>query len=192
MSFSKSTENVPFSVPSAASAGHAAKLDRRKRKTALGFTWVTLLAGTPTQSPGTGSPMANFRTLDDLDVKGKRVLVRADLNVPVKDGVVTDTLRIDRQAPTIRELAEKGARVIVLSHFDRPKGKVVPSMSLRPVAEPLGKAVGRPVACAGTMGWASGRGPRSQSGRRAIFSCPKTRVSMPARKKTIRHSRNRS
>ena len=74
----------------------------------------------------------HYRTLDDLDVKGKRVLVRADLNVPMKDGKVTDTLRIDRQAPTIRELAEKGARVIVLSHFDRPKGKVVPSMSLRP------------------------------------------------------------
>lgn len=92
--------------------------------------------------------MAAFRTLDDLDVKGKRVLVRADLNVPMQDGKITDTLRIDRQAPTIRELAEKGARVIVLSHFDRPKGKVVPSMSLRPVAGPLGKAVGRPVAFA--------------------------------------------
>ncbi len=90
--------------------------------------------------------MPNFRTLDDIAVKGKRVLVRADLNVPMQDGVVTDTLRIDRQAPTIRELAEKGARVIVLSHFDRPKGKVVPSMSLKPVAEPLAKAVGRPVA----------------------------------------------
>ncbi len=89
--------------------------------------------------------MADFRTLDDLDVRGKRVLVRADLNVPVKDGVVTDRLRIERQAPTIRELAEKGARVIVLSHFDRPKGKVVPSMSLRPVAGPLAEAVGRPV-----------------------------------------------
>ncbi|HEX4862160.1 MAG TPA: phosphoglycerate kinase [Rhizomicrobium sp.] len=90
--------------------------------------------------------MAAFRTLDDLDVKGKRVLVRADLNVPVRDGAVTDTLRIDRQAPTIRELAEKGARVIVLSHFDRPKGKVVPSMSLKPIAAPLAKAIGRPVA----------------------------------------------
>jgi len=92
--------------------------------------------------------VAAFRTLDDLDVKGKRVLVRADLNVPMQDGRITDTLRIDRQAPTIRELAEKGARVIVLSHFDRPKGKVVPAMSLRPVAEPLAKAVGRPVAFA--------------------------------------------
>ena len=66
-----------------------------------------------------------FKTLDDLSVKGKRVLVRADLNVPMADGVVSDATRIERQAPTIRELAEKGARVIVLSHFDRPKGKVV-------------------------------------------------------------------
>jgi len=92
--------------------------------------------------------MANFKTLDDIDVKGKRVLVRADLNVPMKDGHVTDASRIERQAPTIRELAEKGARVIVLSHFDRPKGKVVPSMSLKPVAAPLAKEVGRPVAFA--------------------------------------------
>jgi phosphoglycerate kinase len=89
-----------------------------------------------------------FRTLDDLDVKGKRVLVRADLNVPVADGKVSDATRIERQAPTIRELAEKGARVIVLSHFDRPKGAVVPSMSLRPLVQPLSDAVGRKVAFA--------------------------------------------
>jgi len=68
--------------------------------------------------------------------------------VPMKDGIVTDTSRIDRQAPTIRDLAARGARVIVCSHFDRPKGKVVPSMSLAPVAAPLAKAVGRPVAFA--------------------------------------------
>jgi phosphoglycerate kinase len=92
--------------------------------------------------------MANFRTLDDIDVKGKRVLVRADLNVPMKDGRVTDASRIARQAPTIKQLAERGARVIVLSHFDRPKGKVVPSMSLKPVAEPLAEHVGRDVAFA--------------------------------------------
>ncbi|MDE1937422.1 MAG: phosphoglycerate kinase [Alphaproteobacteria bacterium] len=92
--------------------------------------------------------MTTFRTLDDLDVAGKRVLVRADLNVPMKDGVVTDTSRIDRQAPTISELAKMGARVIVCSHFDRPKGKVVPSMSLGPVAKPLADKVGRPVAFA--------------------------------------------
>src|SRR3984885_13257620 len=74
-----------------------------------------------------------YRTLDDLAVAGRRVLVRADLNVPMQDGKVSDTLRIERQAPTIRELAEKGARVIVLSHFGRPKGKPVASMSLGPV-----------------------------------------------------------
>ncbi len=74
--------------------------------------------------------------------------MRADLNVPVKDGVVGDLTRIERQAPTIRELAEKGARVIVLSHFGRPKGKVVPALSLRPVVAPLAKAIGREVAFA--------------------------------------------
>ena len=89
-----------------------------------------------------------FRTLDDLSVKGKRVLVRADLNVPVAGGKVTDATRIERQAPTIKELAEAGARVIVLSHFDRPKGKVVPSMSLKLLVEPLAQAVGRKVAFA--------------------------------------------
>ena len=92
--------------------------------------------------------MADYNTLDDLQVKRKRVLVRADLNVPLKDGIVTDATRIARQAPTIRELADKGARVIILSHFDRPKGKVVPSMSLRPIVSPLAKAIGRPVAFA--------------------------------------------
>src|SRR5580765_1076114 len=83
-----------------------------------------------------------FRTLDDLDVKGMRVLVRADLNVPMADGRVTDDTRIARQAPTIKELADKGARVIVLSHFDRPKGKVVPSMSLKVLVGPLSNALG--------------------------------------------------
>ena len=89
-----------------------------------------------------------FRTLDGLEVRGKRVLVRADLNVPMQDGVVTDALRIERQAPTIKELSGKGAKVIVLSHFDRPKGKVVPSMSLKPIAGALAKELGRPVAFA--------------------------------------------
>jgi phosphoglycerate kinase len=70
-----------------------------------------------------------WQTLDDLTVSGKRVLVRVDLNVPMKDGAVEDTLRIERLAPTLRELAEKGARVIVLSHLGRPKGKPVRSMS---------------------------------------------------------------
>src|SRR5690606_12004685 len=70
-----------------------------------------------------GSPtMAHFRTLDDLaDVKGKRVLVRVDLNVPMSDGKVTDTTRIERIAPTILELSDKGAKVVLLAHFGRPK-----------------------------------------------------------------------
>ncbi|HJT43922.1 MAG TPA: phosphoglycerate kinase [Rhizomicrobium sp.] len=104
-----------------------------------------------------------FRTLDDLQVKGKRVLVRADLNVPVSDGKVTDDTRIVRQAPTIKELAEKGARVIVLSHFDRPKGKVVPSMSLKVLAEPLAQAVGRKIAFADDC-----IGPQAQSAVAAL------------------------
>ncbi len=92
--------------------------------------------------------MADFHTLDDIEVRGKRVLLRADLNVPVKDGRVTDATRIERLAPTIRELAEKGARVIVMSHFGRPENGPDPKLSLKPLVEPLAKAVGRPVAFA--------------------------------------------
>jgi len=92
--------------------------------------------------------MAAFRTLDQLDPAGKRVLLRADLNLPVRDGKITDRTRIDRLVPTIRELADKGAKVIVCSHFDRPKGKRVPEMSLRPMGEALSEALGKPVAFA--------------------------------------------
>src|SRR5579859_5849337 len=92
--------------------------------------------------------MAKFRTLDDLDPKGKRVLLRADLNVPMKDGKVGDLTRIERLAPTIRELAERGARVVVMSHFGRPKGKPEAAYSLRPLVAPLAEAIGRPVAFA--------------------------------------------
>ncbi|GBQ05996.1 phosphoglycerate kinase [Saccharibacter floricola] len=89
-----------------------------------------------------------FRTLNDVEVRGKRVLLRADLNVPMHDGKITDTTRIERVLPTIRELVEKGAKVVLLSHFARPKGKVVPEMSLAPVGERLAKLLGRPVAFA--------------------------------------------
>lgn len=92
--------------------------------------------------------MAGFATLDDLNVAGRRVLVRADLNVPMKDGRVSDATRIERLAPTIKELATKGARVVVLSHFGRPKGKREPSMSLAPLAPALGKALGMRVSFA--------------------------------------------
>jgi phosphoglycerate kinase len=89
--------------------------------------------------------MQRFRTLDDLDFAGKRVLLRADLNVPVKDGKVSDATRIERLAPTIEALIAKGARVVVMSHFGRPKGPD-PSQSLRPLVAPLSQAIGgRPV-----------------------------------------------
>ena len=86
-----------------------------------------------------------FRTLDNLDVAGKRVLLRADLNVPVRDGRISDLTRIERLSPTIRELSDKGAKVIVCSHFDRPKGKRVPEMSLAPMAAALGEVLGKHV-----------------------------------------------
>jgi phosphoglycerate kinase len=89
-----------------------------------------------------------LRTLDGAAVSGRRVLLRADLNVPMHDGVITDPSRLEAVLPTIRELAGKGARVIVLSHFERPKGRVVPSMSLAPIAVALGAALGTKVAFA--------------------------------------------
>jgi len=92
--------------------------------------------------------MSEFKTIDDIDVAGKRVLVRADLNVPMQDGKVTDTTRIDRTVPTLKELSSKGTKVIVISHFGRPKGQVVPEMSLDPVAKALSRSCGLPVAFA--------------------------------------------
>ncbi len=86
-----------------------------------------------------------FRTLDTANVAGKRVLLRADLNVPMHDGVITDLTRLERLTPTIRELAEKGARVIVVSHFDRPDGKRVPGLSLRPISAALRDLLARDV-----------------------------------------------
>ena len=90
--------------------------------------------------------MTDFRTLDDAGyLAGKRVLVRVDLNVPMDEGRVTDATRIERVVPTIREIAEKGGRVVLLAHFGRPKGKVVASESLHPVIGALALALGQPV-----------------------------------------------
>ena len=88
------------------------------------------------------------RTLDGLDAAGLTVLLRADLNVPMRDGRVGDRTRIERTLPTIRELAGRGARVVVLSHLGRPKGRPAPGLSLRPVAEALAEALEAPVAFA--------------------------------------------
>jgi len=94
--------------------------------------------------------LTRFATIDGIDVGGKRVLLRADLNVPMKNGQVEDRTRIERLAPTIAELADKGARVVILSHFGRPKGKPDPKESLRPVVPALAAALGgRPVRFAG-------------------------------------------
>src|ERR1700677_5316408 len=88
-----------------------------------------------------------FRTLDDVDVKGKRVLLRVDLNVPMEQGRVTDATRLERIAPTITEISGKGGKVILLAHFGRPKGRD-PKDSLKPVAAELSRVIGKPVAFA--------------------------------------------
>src|SRR5689334_16773866 len=92
--------------------------------------------------------MTAFRTLDQADVKGKRVLVRVDLNVPMADGKVADDTRIRAVAPTITEIAGKGGKVILLAHFGRPKGGPEAAFSLRQVVPALSSVLGRPVAFA--------------------------------------------
>ena len=91
-----------------------------------------------------------WRSLDALALAGRRVLLRGDLNVPMKDGAVSDTARIDRLAPTVEEICGKGASIVLLSHFGRPRGERVAALSLRPLVGPMGRALaGRRVAFAG-------------------------------------------
>jgi phosphoglycerate kinase len=94
-----------------------------------------------------------FRTLEQIEARGKRVLLRADLNVPLKDGQVADLTRLEAVCPTIRELADAGARVIICSHLGRPKGRRVPGLSLRPVVTALERLLARRIrfveACVG-------------------------------------------
>ena len=90
----------------------------------------------------------NFRTLDQAEVGGRRALVRVDFNTPMEDGRVSDDTRLKAALPTIQELRRRGAKVVLLSHFDRPKGKRVPSMSLKPLVAPLSALIGAPVAFA--------------------------------------------
>ena len=89
--------------------------------------------------------MNKFRTLEHVDVKGKRVLMRVDLNVPVEHGVVTNSTRIERAAHAITEIADADGKVILLSHFGRPKGKRDPKYSLKPVAAEVAHVLKRPV-----------------------------------------------
>ena len=90
----------------------------------------------------------SWKTLDDMDLKGKRVLTRVDINVPVEDGKVTDTTRIDRIVPTIKDILAKGGKPILMAHFGRPKGKVVPEMSLKVTVPALEAALGQKVSFA--------------------------------------------
>lgn len=86
-----------------------------------------------------------WKTLDDMDFAGKRALVRVDINVPVENGVVTDTTRIERIIPTVDDIQEKGGKVILMAHFGRPKGQVVPEMSLEHIAPAVADVLGLPV-----------------------------------------------
>ncbi len=86
-----------------------------------------------------------FRTLDDADLQGRRALVRVDFNVPMSDGRVSDDTRLRAALPTIEKLRSGGAKVVLLAHFDRPKGKRVPEMSLKPIAPVLSKVIGAEV-----------------------------------------------
>ena len=88
---------------------------------------------------------AQFRFVDQLDVAGKTVLVRLDVNVPLFDGVVSDDTRIRRVMPGVRALLDNGAKVVILTHFGRPKGKFVPALTVRPVAQAISKILGQPV-----------------------------------------------
>src|SRR5260370_22903490 len=122
-----------------------APLNRDQYKHGSRFCSAPLRAA---QRPGQEFEMSKtFRTLDDVDVKGKRVLLRVDLNVPMEQGRVTDATRLERVAPTIIEISSKGGKVILLSHLGRPKGRD-PKKSLKPVATALAEVIGKPVAFA--------------------------------------------
>ena len=137
---------------------------------AMGKLLIMTLFGVPGRPFVIGRAlMASFRTLDQADLRGKRVLVRVDLNVPMENGKVTDATRIERAAPTINEIAGKGGKVILLSHFGRPKGRD-PKESLKPVAAEVARVLKRPVAfaddCIGEAARDSRR--RHEAGRRSV------------------------
>jgi phosphoglycerate kinase len=129
-----------------------------------------------------------FRTLDTADLAGKRALVRVDFNVPVDGGKITDDTRLRAALPTIHYLSTKGAKVILLAHFDRPKGKVVPEMSLAFVAEPLGKLLEQEVAFAATASARQAKAGGRTPWRTAAWPCWKTSASTPAKRRTTRPS----
>ena len=89
--------------------------------------------------------MLNKKSVDDINVKGKRVLVRCDFNVPLQDGQITDDTRLVAALPTIKKLVADGGKVILCSHLGKPKGEPKPELSLAPVAVALEKLLGQPV-----------------------------------------------
>ena len=126
-----------------------------------------------------------WKTLDDIDLDGKVVLTRVDINVPVEDGKVTDATRIERIVPTVRDILAKGGKPVLLAHFGRPKGKVVPEMSLRVTLPALEAALGQKVAfaedCVGPA--AEAAVAALPDGRRA--AAREHRASTRARRRTI-------
>ena len=131
-----------------------------------------------------------MKTLKDLgDLKGKRVLVRADFNVPLDATTITDDGRIKAALPTIKTLREEGAKVILMAHLGRPKGKVVPELSLAPVAARLGELLGANVPLAkDTYGendiiWYTeqgGRRPHAAAAYLVLYGDPNARLNVPA------------
>ena len=89
--------------------------------------------------------MAGFKTIDDLDVAGQTVLLRVDFNVPMSGGKVSDLTRIERAVPTIRDLTARGAKVLLLTNFGRPKGKPNPELSLRPLVPAVAAVLGQEI-----------------------------------------------
>ena len=130
--------------------------------------------------------MSAFRTLDSAELKGKRVLVRVDLNVPMDNGKVTDATRIDRILPTLNEISGKGGKVILLAHFGRPKNGPDQANSLKPVAAALAAHLGKPVAFARRLRRPGRRKPPSPKWPTATCCCWKTPASTRARKRTTR------
>ena len=117
----------------------------------------------------------SYRTLDDFDLSGKRVLIRVDINVPVEDGRVTDDTRIQRILPTVEQVVEKGGKPILLAHFGRPKGKCVPEMSLSLIADALAKASERGVKFAVDCIGESARAAIGEAGQGDIVLLENTR-----------------
>ena len=135
-----------------------------------------------------GMNLDKLKTTDGIDVAGKRVIVRADLNVPVKDGKVTDATRLERVMPGLKALADRGAKVIVISHFGRPKGGPQADLSLKPIADGAAGLLGRRVAFGADCIGETARRPSGRF-RMAISPCSKISASTKAKKRMIRPSR---